>query len=608
MQLLSAYTLGQRIAVTGLICLVAVAIAPTYFILQGFSQRIAFASLERDGISYQRPLMEILDGLTSHQLLIKRFQRGEHSLQSEIDAIQSRIDQTLLHLHQIDQKIGQALQFTPIGLSKRNRSFASAQNLLQEWDSIKSSWSQKNLPQTEKLHGQATNTILTMITHVGDTSNLILDPDLDSYYLMDVTVVAIPAAQQRLARLAAQPPNGEGALIVSTTAATILKEIDFSRVAAGISTALKEDENFNGISPSLASSIQPAMQDFDYWNSNVLAKLENSSSLPSEIEKSAEAAMASSMRLWRTSASELDQLLDQRLTSIRQERRNAMAWTAISLLLSTLLAVLVIRSVTTSLAEIVQDLFSHAVRMADASETMATSAEDLSIQSAQQSESITHNAASNEEIASMTSANAQLSRESSVRIATLTQQIEVANEALTQLAQAMDVINEASSRSGNIIKGIDDIAFQTNILALNASIEAARAGEAGKGFSVVAEEVRRLSLGCSQAAATVSSTIEESIHRTSEGVVRLQSLSSAVDMVRECSTSIRNLVDQVSAGNAEQSSRFSFVTAELQQMNSATNKMAHSAALAAQASKTLRDDSASLQDMAKSLNQLVTHS
>ncbi len=596
----SKYTLGQRILVTGLICLTAVALAPTYFILQGFSQRISFSSLERDGITYQRPLMALMDGLTKHQLLTKRLKEGDTSLQSELNSLQDEIEKTITSLEQIDQNLAERLQFTAEGLSKRNRSSANTHNLRREWNDLKSS------TQAQSIYSSLSQTIQTMIVHVGDTSNLILDPDLDSYYLMDALVVAIPTIQQRLANLAIDPPTGDGAILARATRATLLKEIDISRVDAAISTSIAEDENFHGMSPSLAPSLQPSIKEFDSSVSNVLAQLDNPSSLPAEIGKASGSALNASMRLWQAGATELDRLLELRVQHIQKERRYAITWTVISLLLSTLLAVFVIRSVTKSLAEIVHGLFSHAMRIAYAAKTMAASAEDLSIQSTRQSESIENTAASNEEIASMTTANAALSRESSLRIATLAVQIEVANEALGHLTQAMNVISESSSKSGNIVKGIDEIAFQTNILALNAAIEAARAGESGKGFSVVAEEVRRLSQGCAQSAANVSNTIQESILKTSDGVVRLQSLRSAVDMVTECTTSIRNLVDQVSAGNSEQSSRFSLVTTELHQMNASTNNMAHSAVLAAQASKTLWDDSVSLQSMATSLNQLVT--
>ena len=97
------------------------------------------------------------------------------------------------------------------------------------------------------------------------------------------------------------------------------------------------------------------------------------------------------------------------------------------------------------------------------------------------------------------------------------QQIQLCNEQMDSAVLAMEEISQCSSEIENIIKTIEDIAFQTNILALNAAVEAARAGVAGKGFAVVADEVRNLASKSAEAAQNTTALIEKSMRAIANG-------------------------------------------------------------------------------------------
>lgn len=176
-----------------------------------------------------------------------------------------------------------------------------------------------------------------------------------------------------------------------------------------------------------------------------------------------------------------------------------------------------------------------------------------------------------------------------------------AAEADTKMEQLIDAtrnLDQSSEQIGSIIKTIEDIAFQTNIIALNAAVEATHAGEAGKGFSVVSEEVRSLAAKSAEAARTTSTLIGRSIHDIKTGTESTDLAISAVQIISECVQSIKTLMDEISVASVQQSEMIISVENRIKEVS----KVIEANSSAAEESATISNE---LSNQAKTLNHLI---
>ena len=186
------------------------------------------------------------------------------------------------------------------------------------------------------------------------------------------------------------------------------------------------------------------------------------------------------------------------------------------------------------------------------SSTMTNSMNNLAEKANEQAASLEETAAALEEITSITRNNTQ----NATKMATLGQVVKKSvlsgEELASKTASSMDEINEKVKAINSAITVIDQIAFQTNILSLNAAVEAATAGEAGKGFAVVAQEVRNLANRSAEAAKEIKNLVEEANIKTNDG--KLIS-SDMIDGYKELNKNISetiNIIEDVSGASKEQ--------------------------------------------------------
>lgn len=249
------------------------------------------------------------------------------------------------------------------------------------------------------------------------------------------------------------------------------------------------------------------------------------------------------------------------------------------------------RGIAEKLNDTMLQINQSSAQVASGSEQVSSGAQALSQGATQQASSVEELAATINEISDKVKQNADNAQQANAKAGGISMEMNVSNEKMQQMIQAMEDISSCSSEIGKIIKTIEDIAFQTNILALNAAVEAARAGAAGKGFAVVADEVRNLASKSAEASKNTSVLIENSLNAVENGTriadETAQSLLQAVNGVNE----MAGIIGQISEASSMQADSIAQITMGIDQISSVVQTNSATAQESAAASEELSSQS-----------------
>lgn len=234
-----------------------------------------------------------------------------------------------------------------------------------------------------------------------------------------------------------------------------------------------------------------------------------------------------------------------------------------------------------------------------ASGEIATGNNDLAARTEAQAAALEETSSSMENFTAAVKRNAGHAREASVLVGSVSGQAIDGGAVVGQVVATMDSIKNSSRKVVDIIGVIDSIAFQTNILALNASVEAARAGEQGRGFAVVATEVRNLAQRSAAAAKEIKLLITDSVEKVDKGSKLVDQAGAAMHGIVTSVHHAAGIMHEIAAASTEQSNDIDEVgraIGAMDQMTQQTAALVEQAAAAAQ----------SLHDQAEYLSQQVS--
>ncbi len=256
------------------------------------------------------------------------------------------------------------------------------------------------------------------------------------------------------------------------------------------------------------------------------------------------------------------------------------------------------KKIIDSLANSMRKIGDNAEHVADSSKQVSDGAQNLLQGAVEQSAAVEELVATVSDVNEQIESNTNYAQQANMKTTEVGKDIELSNEQMKLMVQAMDDISHSSDEIKKIIDTIEDIASQTNLLSLNASIEAARAGEAGKGFAVVASQVGNLAGESAKASQSSKNLIEKSLEAVERGMKvakeTAQMLQKSVNEAKVASDIVENIYE---ASEKQKES--------MEQISTAIGQIANIVQQNSNMAETSASSSEELSQLAQDLKELV---
>ena len=540
-------------------------------VIKNANYKIDFAQWELYGTQYLRPASQLQAALTRYKRLLRAVPTAGTDLAAARSRLEADVELQLDVLQRLDETLGEPLKLTPDQLTARGRQAAQAVMLEAVWQQRpRVGTGNANLEAEVATVDQLRSSVRTLISHVGDTSKLILDPDLDTYYVMDALLLKEPDLVDRIAEVSDQAVDllRRKSVSLSDRDALAGKVALMLAAAEGLKTdletAFQETPQFNehrrlrrALTPPLLAALVSLERLGSLIRTGVILAPEPTVSV-TDVEQAETAAHAANTKLWADLFGHEDIMLRTRLGKDLTRRRQILLSALALMALMTTMLVLFVRNFRTqgrtiaalrdSLAMLGRavvsiDEHSNANGQALTRQAVALQETQTTAQQIKQTSQVAAQQAVG--ILDLVDRADNLGRSGEGAIEGSLQGLQQIRSHFSDLAVKIAELNERTMQIGSITQSVKDLADQSNILALNAAIEAVRSGEHGKGFSVVAREIRNLADQSIQATNRVQELLGSIGNATRQAVTLTetggQRIEAELGQVRQSGESLREL-------------------------------------------------------------------
>jgi methyl-accepting chemotaxis protein len=465
-----------------------------------------------------------------------------------------------------------------------------------------------------------------------DGSGLTLDPELDTYYLMNSSVMVLPRLLDEIARM-----RGLAAAVALSGQDGAMADIELQRLDAVAAErgdiVIADAAKVMAAQPQAKGKIDPAAAIKAASQLRELATDEPGQGGAAKADKltaQGSKAVAALAEVQGAMIAMLDDLLAARIERNQRSMATVGAVIGAFLLLAAYLfysfylvmngglkemrhhvdlmaegdltsspkpwgsdesaeLMLALHAMQASLRDIVGQVRGSSEQIASASSQIAQGAGDMSTRTEQAAASLQQTSASMTDISSTVSRTAEVVDEAASLANNNAQVAGEGGHIISSMVQTMDQINTSSRRITDILGVIDGIAFQTNILALNAAVEAARAGEQGRGFAVVASEVRSLAQRSAAAAREIKSLIGTNVEKVDAGAHEVRRAGETMTTIVGNAERIRALLDEISTGARQQSQGLAGIGGSVKELDDSVQQNAALTEETAAAANSLSD-------------------